>query len=252
MLPRTKSIKTIALSTVALLALTGCQTTEGSKNSKPTAEMPKEEVATQSRLDQILEKAAIEAAHSGQRQQSLSYLEKRYKRNASDDNTAYSYAKALREAGMSDKANLVLSPFAFEDNAHTDILIEFSHIQSALGNYVTSEEYAKRALNKTPSSHKASHALGIALDAQGKHKDAEQAFRSALDIWQGDPIPLLNNLALCLAAQGYLDESVMLLQKAHNAMPNRTEIERNLRIVSTLRESTPTYSPRPVKKPPES
>ena len=252
MLPMKNNLKLLALSTVAALALTGCQTTQKEEMQKPTTSVTEVSMSKQSRLDHVLEKAAIESAHAGQQQQSLSYLEKIYKRNSSDQNAAYGYAKALREGGMADKANLVLSPFAFSDNVHTDILVEFSHIQSSLGNYVTAEEYAKRALSQDMGSHKAQHALGIALDAQGRHKSAETAFRSALDTWQGDPIPLLNNLALCLAAQGYLDESVMLLQKAHNAMPNRTEIERNLRIIQTLREATPSFSPRPVKKPPES
>lgn len=252
MLPIKNNLQILALTTVATLALTGCETTKSPEAQKPMTTVESVAIDKQTKLDQVLEKAAIESAHAGQQQQSLSYLEKIYKRNSSDQNAAYGYAKALREAGMADKANLVLSPFAFSSNVHTDILVEFSHIQSSLGNYVTAEEYAKRALSQDMSSHKAQHALGIALDAQGRHKDAETAFRAALDMWQGDPIPLLNNLALCLAAQGYLDESVMLLQKAHNAMPNRTEIERNLRIIQTLRESTPSFSPRPVKKPPES
>ena len=93
-------------------------------------------------------------------------------------------------------------------------------------------------------SYTAYHMLGIALDAQGEHQPAEDAFRKGLEFWQGDPAPILNNLGLNLAAQGFLDEAAEVLRKALATSPNREEIERNLRIVSALRESggrAPSY-----------
>lgn len=253
MLNTSQALKLLALCSAGALSLTACQSSTPKATTDLTASKPKAtNKSAQSKLDTILSQAAAATAKSNQQQRSLSYLEKLYVRSSEDVNTVYSYAKALRQMGQHSKANTVISPLAFKKSAHVDILTEYSHIQSSLGNFATAEEYAKKALKNSPVAFRAHHALGIALDAQGRHAHAEKAFRKALDMWQGDPIPLLNNLALCLTAQGYLDEAVMLLQKAHDAVPSKKEIERNLRIVKTLRESTPSYSPMPIKKPPKS
>ena len=96
---------------------------------------------------------------------------------------------------------------------------------------------------------RAYHYLGIALDAQGKHPEAEKAFRKGLDMWQGDPTPIMNNLALNLSSQGYLDEASEILEKARAVSPNRLEVERNLRIITALRQSENPTTPKPRKKP---
>ena len=57
-------------------------------------------------------------------------------------------------------------------------------------------------------------AMGTAQDALGRHQDAEISFREGLENWQGDPAPIMNNLALNLASQGHLEESLALLKKA--------------------------------------
>jgi len=81
------------------------------------------------------------------------------------------------------------------------------------------------------------------------HEEAERAFRKALDLWEGDPTSIMNNLALNLASQGHLDEAAEILQKARDVSPNRTEIERNLRIVTALQQSNGIPVPKPKKKP---
>jgi Flp pilus assembly protein TadD len=69
------------------------------------------------------------------------------------------------------------------------------------------------------------------------HPEAERAYRKGLEIWEGDPIPIMNNLALNLASQNNLKEAYEILKKAKSIAPNRIEVERNLRIVSALVES---------------
>ena len=88
------------------------------------------------------------------------------------------------------------------------------------------------------------------MDAQGKHPEAERAFRKALDYWQGDPTTVMNNLALNLASQEFLDEAIEILNKAKAISPDRIEVERNLRIVMALQQSSGHRSaPKPKKKP---
>lgn len=199
--------------------------------------------AATSQVDQALERAANESRSNGQ--ESLPLLEKMYKRNPDDTDIAVRYSRALREANRLSRASIVIAPFARnERKPSAPAKTEFAAIQVALGNYEVAQEFASKAVAMDAENYQAYHILGIALDAQGEHKPAEAAFRQGLDIWQGDPTPILNNLGLNLASQGFLDEAAEVLRKALETSPNRTEVERNLRIVSALRESggrAPSY-----------
>jgi Flp pilus assembly protein TadD len=55
-------------------------------------------------------------------------------------------------------------------------------------------------------------------------------------MWKGDPVPVMNNLALNLAAQGETDKALEMLYAAKKKDPDRIEIERNIRIIRTLNE----------------
>lgn len=233
----------LTVSAFALLALSAC--------SHTPAPQPEDITSLDTRINNALERAAAQAAKSGQTQDSLALLEKMYKRNSHDPETAVKYAKELRKAGHLNRASLILSPFA-RDKETPDIAskIEFSSIQSALGNYSTAEEFARQALELDPTAVKAHHVLGVALDAQGAHEEAETEFRAALDEWNDDPSMVMNNLGLNLAAQSRFEEAIEILQKAADIAPYRREIERNLRIVTALNGDPDIESvPAPARKP---
>lgn len=235
----------LLLSASLVLPLAACQTTSG-------------QTMAQERSDKIgaaLEQAAEQASGSGNTAESLALLERSYKRDSGNMGLATRYAHALRLAGRETRATLVLAPFVGEDGkgdaaAHA----EYAASMAAMGTYDQAETHARQAVTAEPQNAQAYHILGIALDAQGHHKEAEEAFRKALEFWQGDPGPVLNNLGLNLATQGFLDEAVDTLRKAAATSPNRTEIERNLRIVSALQTQPPKASglklaPLPARKP---
>lgn len=191
-----------------------------------------------------IDATAESAAHAPQGSESLSTLENLYKRNPDNVDVAVRYARALRMNDRLNRASIVIAPFAKDNRKpNADAKAEFAATQIALGNNAVAKEYAEKAvaLNGTPQAW---HILGIALDANGEHAPAEDAFRKALAGWPGDPAPVLNNLGLNLASQGFLDEATEILRKALVTAPNRGEIERNLRIVEALRESggrAPSY-----------
>lgn len=230
--PRARFL-TLILMGVSALSLAACQTTG------------KAAPAAGTQVDAALEHAANRADASGHAKESLSLVEKLYKRNPNDVAVAVRYARALRQADRLSRASIVIAPFAKDERKpNAAARAEFSAIQASLGNYGVAEDYARKALAMNDDSVDAWHMLGIALDAQGKHPEAETSFRKALELTQGDPTPILNNLGLNLAAQGFLDEAAETLRKALATSPNREEIERNLRIVSALRESggrAPSY-----------
>ncbi len=204
-----------------------------------------------SKIDSVLNRAANSAAARGETGNSLAIFEKVYKRNSSDAGAALQYARALRESDYLNRASLVLSPFAAEINSAPGIKTEYAAVQLALGHYDVAEDNAQQAILQNSEDYRAFHYLGIALDAKGQHEEAERSFRKGLDSWEGDPTPIMNNLALNLTAQGFLDEAAEILQRAAEVSPGRPEVERNLRIVNALQQSDGhrAAAPKPNKKP---
>ena len=172
----------------------------------------------------------------GDRRENLNTVAAIYKRNPKDEFAAGRYAKALRESGDLKKAESVLTPFLKGKSPSTLTYTEMGAMELETGDLKAAENYARKAIKVDNNNYRAWHVLGISLDAQQNHVEAETAFRKALSLWQGDSIPVMNNLALNLAAQGYTDKALNLLYDAKNKDPSRVEIERNIRIIRTLNE----------------
>lgn len=188
------------------------------------------------RLDAAIEKAAITASMKGDQTATLIALEKQYKRNSENPHYALAYARGLRQANYLNRAALILEPFAQQQDAASGVKTEMSMIQLGIDNYDAAESYAKEAIIQNPEDYQAYQNLGIALDAKEMHTEAERAFRKGLEYWEGDPTTIMNNLALNLATQGFIDEAIEVLERAKALSPDRIEIERNLRIIRTLNE----------------
>lgn len=227
----------IMVATVALLGwgLTACNATTGQHSAG-------------GRIDT----AAIPAPGA---RESLEVLERAYKRNSDDAAVATRYGRALREANRLQRSAIVLAPFADDGKKFPQAKIEYAATQAAMGDYTSAEKYVRAAIAQDEKNAQAYHVLGVTLEAQGHHKPAEAAFRNALELWAENPAPVLNNLGLNLAAQGYIDEAIDTLRRALATAPNRTEIERNLRIVSALQprahQDASGYNlpPKPQRKP---
>lgn len=233
--------RTLLLGGLSMLALSACGAT------------PKGAQERTSRLDSVLERAAQNAASRGEDESSLALLERVYKRNSDDPRAATKYAASLRQFDYLNRASMVLRPFANDPNATPAVKNEYAAIQLAQGNYAIAEEFAQQSIIADSDNFEAFHYLGIALDAQGMHTEAERAFRKGLDYWEGDPAPIMNNLALNLATQGHVEEAKTILEKALSVAPGRVELQRNLRIISTLQEANrPTRNPAARKVIPKS
>lgn len=240
----------LASVSVSVLALGACSSTGSNVSNQADA----------SRVDSILERAAREAKASGNKVETLALLEQIYNRNQDDPAVATSFAQALREDEQLNKARQIIYPFTEGKNAYPDAVTELSMIQLSLGQYKEAELTARRAVELDPEQGRPYLALGTALDAQNYHEQAEVAFRKGIDQWKGDPAPIMNNLALNLASQNKLDQAIDMLKKAQEISPGRVELERNMRIISTLKEDADDFiekqeaekaaaaKPAPVKK----
>ncbi len=206
-----------------ILPIAGCQTMKSAQDDKVTL----------SPTEQAYERAA---AKGGVSKSSLMILEKKYKADTQNAAAALNYAHGLRQSSYLNRASLVLKPFANNENPYPGLLTEMSMIELALGNYDSAENYAQKAIIQDPLDHHAYQNLGIALDAKEMHPEAERAFRKGLENWQGNPTTIMNNLALNLATQGFIEEAIEVLERAQAISPDRIEIERNLRIIRTLNE----------------
>lgn len=231
-----RGLTLLSLSASTLL-LAACGTSSSTANVTNVSEA--------NRVNAILQRAAREAKASGNKTETVTLLEQLYERSSDDAAIATSYGQALREDEQLNKARQVLLPFAEGEKAFPDAVVELAMVQLALGQYKSAELTSRRAVELDPEQGRAFLALGTALDAQNYHEQAEVAFRRGLQKWNGDPAPLLNNLALNLASQNKLDQALDLLRRAQSESPGRVEIERNIRIISTLKEGANDFLAKP-------
>lgn len=206
------------------------------------------------RSEQRLATVASHAMAEGRTAEALTTYERLYKRSKARD-VSLNYAQLLRKTGDTKKALKILAPLAnsggnaavpqaLARNEYAAALIQdgqFQQAEKVLGTVLTSQD--------TRDFHPdASHLMGVAIDAQGHHQQAEPYFRQALDGWQGDKTSVMNNLALNLASQGKFDESLTLLRRAQLMAPEKTEIARNTAIVTSLRDAVVPKAPVSVRK----
>lgn len=191
----------------------------------------------------------------GEERDTLSTIESMYQRNPKDPMLGARYGKALREAGNMKAAKSILQPISDNKTSGTLVNAELSTIYLSEGNFSKAEFAARKAIKQDEANYRAWRNLGNSLDAQEKYVEGETAFERSMQLWTGDDkVPVMNNLALNLAAQGYTDRALTLLYQAQKMDPKRVEIERNIRIIRTLSEP-PQFAgkkyPLPESKVPE-
>ena len=233
----------LLLSVVILSACAG----GASKTAEPVSSMNPNLQTTA--IDKVMEKALKQAEAAGNKQEALALLQQVHARNPKDPIVATRYGRALREDDQINAAIRTLKPFTKGENKSIEALTELAMTQLSLGDFKAAELSAVEATEMNSKNARAYLALGTAQDAQGRHQDAEISFREGLKHWKGDASPIMNNLALNLASQGHLEESLSLLKKAQKISPNRLELERNRRIISTLLEASGPRPPPPSTKP---
>lgn len=217
------------LCATALLSLSACS---GTSDGGPSTSLPGE-----------APKTTDTAILYGEKRESFASVERLYNAHPEDELIAARYAKVLRESGDIKTAKTVLDKIT-KKGAPTLAFTEQAALYLETGNFEGAEGAARKAIKADSNNYRAWHILGISLDAQQKHPEAQTAFEKALSMWKGDSVPVMNNLALNLAAQGQTDKALEMLTEAKKKDPNRIEIERNIRIIRTLNEPA-DYKPTP-------
>lgn len=249
------SIKKITYTSVCLLsalAITACEPAVVNQEMEYTkASFTGFSQTTNERLNS----AAKQAVRDGNVTQALHHYEKLYQNDSRNPDTALSFAQVLRETNRPERAIMVLSPFVdiSEKDGETlivaqspDILLEYAAATLAVGRYDRAEMLLQELL-RTPEglelAPQAHNLIGVSLDSRGMHKQAEPYYRTALEIWSGDAVNVMNNLGLNLAHQGYFDEALTMLRQALVLAPQNDKVAANIDLVTSLNTSVSTATP---------
>lgn len=234
-----------------MLALGSCKITTETDSGIPLYDSLN---GMQSETQQHMLASADEAMQAGHYEDAAVMYEKLYMSHGNDDDIALRFAQALRKTGRQNRAVMVLSPYIYGKEKKTKdrnrnagnfggspaMMAEYAACQVELGHYDTALSVTEKILNDDSAFawHPfAQNIRGIALDSTGRHGNAEEAYRMALDSWGENPTPVMNNLALSLAYQGHFDEALSTLRQALVIDPERTELARNIEIITEIRDS---------------
>mgnify|MGYP003386572952 CR=1 FL=1 len=249
------------LSLPLLLAVVSCNTAKVPVVGTAIDSLSGRSAATEARLSTAAENAVVE----GKTEEALVLYEKLYTHNTTGffvadnpdrQNIALNYAQLLRKSGKAQRAITVLSSYVegrdgnVKDGVAPIILNEYAASSIELGNFDKAETVLNTVLEDKNASKfhaDAYNLLGIVLDAQSQHREAEQAFRQALETWKGDKTSVMNNLALCLASQGMFDESLTTLRQALVMAKDKQGIARNIQMISDLKKSVVPTAPVALK-----
>lgn len=202
---------------------------------------------------------AADSSLAGNTMESLRLYHDIYKKDPDNKGHALRYAQLLRKTGKPEGALKILAPFGLshgepKDGADPEVLLEIAACDIALARFDDGEPVLNAILEneKAKDLHtEAYNLMGVVLDARGKHREAEQMFKMALDGWKGNPATVMNNLALSLANQGMFDQSLTTLRRALVISPDKQEVARNIQIVQDLRDNLVPEAPlrlAPAKK----
>lgn len=254
--------KHIALAVSIIFLLTGvsCRTIDTPKTTGVFDDLAGKHRAAEARLATD----AAQAMQEGKTTEALIRYEQLYKKSIPTffkdekerSTVAVNYAQLLRKTGKSERALEILAPYAegrggkVKRNADPMVLNEYSAALIEQDRLTEAEKILNQVLEDGSASEyhaDAYNLLGIVLDAQGKHTEAEQSFHQALDGWKGDKTSVMNNLAICQAAQGKFDEALLTLRQALVMAPKKEVVAHNIQLITDLRQAVLPQPPQPLR-----
>ena len=233
--------KTLAIFilTTLIAPIVACQATPVT----PTEELIRSSFIAEARLST----KAQTAINEGRSQEALKSFENEFRKSVIlTDETLLNYAQLLRNEGNPRTAIKIIEKYALDNkgkirrNFSPVLLNELAANKIENGEFIAASVILNEVLRnkRLKELHPDAHNLvGIALDAKGRHSQAEVNFRIALNTWRGNTTSVKNNLAVCLASQGKFDEALMHLRQALIEAPNKEEISKNIELINSIRES---------------
>lgn len=170
--------------------------------------------------------------------------------NPGDVEAVMGAARILRRQGDRPGALALLDSAASPAAGDARLLRDRGLLALELGAVARARDHLQRAVASGSGDWQTHSALGTALAASGKPKDAERAFGEALKLAPDNPV-VLNNLALALALDGRRGEAEQMLRRAAAAAQKGGDarVARNLSLVSRIsaRDTKPRDGARPAQ-----
>ncbi|MDR3512593.1 MAG: tetratricopeptide repeat protein [Caulobacteraceae bacterium] len=182
-------------------------------------------------------KTTIQLARAARSSGDLSAALGLYRRIAgkgADPAVQVEYADTLLQSGLIDDAIGVYQGIDPRSKAGVDALLGLQRCYVRLSEPQKALEYAQRATTLAPHDERAQVDLGVALDAAGRHGEAQASYRLALAV-EPRSVAARNDLALSLAITGQYQEAIELLTpmaKSANATPR---VRQNLALIYGLK-----------------
>jgi Flp pilus assembly protein TadD len=217
----------LLLTSCCAISMMGCATT--------TTPAPK--TAPEAVTEQTLKNTVYSLTNAKYTEEKVELLKTAYEADTANLASSIRYAHALRSQKKYKQAKDILLPHYNAENPSPVIQAQYAAILLDMKAYKGAEKAVNKAIAQDPTDPYAYNLLGNILSTQELHDKAERAYRTALDHWSGNKVPVLNNLALSLMGQGKFDDAAHTLEQAKEIDPDSYDIERNLRIVNALRET---------------
>lgn len=157
-----------------------------------------------------------------------------HQRRPADREATLALARALRCSGAPDQAADLMQAELGKAGRDPKLLAELGKDYLAAERLGLATRALEEAVAKTPNDWENLSALGVALDTQARHDEAQAAYAKALALAPDHPV-VLNNLALSQAQSGHLDEAIATLRLAMEQPSAGAQLRQNLALLLALK-----------------
>jgi len=198
----------------------------GTKAPKPDAAAAAEDVQTALQMARAARAAGDPAAAAPLYRKALTLR--------ADPAVQAELGDVLLQAGLIDDAIGAYEAVEAGSPARVDALLGLQRAYARLDQPQKALAYAQQAADLGPRDERAQIGLGVALDAAGRHAEAQAAYRRALAVAPRS-VAARNDLALSLALTGGYDEAVDLLTPIARSANATPQVRQNLAMVYGLK-----------------
>lgn len=184
-------------------------------------------------IDEMTRTAAMTADVSGDFEAAAGNWSILYQRHPDDPTLALSLAGDLRRSGHQQQAIDVAAPFIERHGPSAAMLTELGKDYLAANRLGLAERTLRLAADAAPKDWQPLSALGVTVDYQGNHEQAQEIYTRALTLSPDNPI-LLNNLGLSQAQNGQLALARATLRRAIDQPAATAQVRQNLALVEAL------------------
>ena len=184
-------------------------------------------------IDEMSRRAALAAESTHDYEAAAGNWNILYQRHPDDPALALNLARDLREAGKLQNAIDVMNGFVDHHGPSDTMLAELGKDYLAADRFGLAERTLRQAATLAPGDWHILSALGVTLDYQGNHAEAQDTYRRALVLSPDNPV-LLNNLGLSQAQSGRLADALSTLKRAVDQPAATAQVRQNLALIQAL------------------